>query len=138
MVIRLLASGKGEGKTKRLIAMANESAKVTNGHLVYVNEGKRHIYDLHYDIRFIETKDYPMIDYREFFGFLCGILSQDRDIQTIYIDGLLKIVDFKDGEIELFIENLNKLCETFQVDFVVCISKKDDELSEQLKEYLVA
>lgn len=136
-MIRLLASAKGEGKTKRLINMANESAKVTNGHLVYIENDKRHIYDLHYDIRFIETKDYPITNYNEFFGFLCGILSQDRDVQTVYIDGILKIIEFTDNELEKFIDNLNKLCETFEVDFVVGISKKDDELSDKLKGYLV-
>lgn len=136
-MIRLLASAKGEGKTKRLINMANESAKVTNGHLVYIENDKRHMYDLHYDIRFIETKDYPITNYNEFFGFLCGILSQDRDVQTVYIDGILKIIEFADNELEKFMDNLNKLCETFEVDFVVGISKKDDELSDKLKGYLV-
>lgn len=136
-MIRLLASAKGEGKTKRLINMANESAKVTKGHLVYIENDKRHMYDLHYDIRFIETKDYPISNYNEFFGFLCGILSQDRDVQTVYIDGILKIIEFTDDELEKFMDNLNKLCETFEVDFVVGISKKDDELSDKLKGYLV-
>lgn len=136
-MIRLLASAKGEGKTKRLISMANESAKVTNGHIVYIENDKRHMYDLHYDIRFIETKDYPINDYKELFGFLCGILSQDRDIQTVYIDGILKIVNLTDDELEKFMNNLNKLCEAFEVDFVVGISKKDSELSEDMKKYLV-
>jgi len=137
-MIRLLASAKGEGKTKRLINMANESAKVTKGHLVYIENDKRHIYDLHYDIRFIETKDYPISNSDELFGFLCGILSQDRDIQTIYIDGILKIVSISDDEFEKFMDNLNKLCEAFDVDFIVGISKKDDELSDNLKGYLVS
>jgi len=137
-MIRLLASAKGEGKTKRLINMANESAKVTKGHLVYIENDKRHIYDLHYDIRFIETKDYPISNSDELFGFLCGILSQDRDIQTIYIDGILKIVSISDDELEKFMDNLNKLCEAFDVDFIVGISKKDNELSDNLKGYLVS
>ncbi len=137
-MIRLLASAKGEGKTKRLINMANESAKVTKGHLVYIENDKRHIYDLHYDIRFIETKDYPISNSDELFGFLCGILSQDRDIQTIYIDGILKIVSISDDELEKFMDNLNKLCGAFDVDFIVGISKKDDELSDNLKGYLVS
>ncbi len=137
-MIRLLASAKGEGKTKRLINMANESAKVTKGHLVYIENDKRHIYDLHYDIRFIETKDYPISNSDELFGFLCGILSQDRDIQTIYIDGILKIVSISDDELEKFMDNLNKLCEAFDVDFIVGINKKDNELSDNLKGYLVS
>lgn len=136
-MIRLIASAKGEGKTKRLIGMANEAAKVTNGHLVYIDDDKRHIYDLHYDIRFVETKDYPISEYKELFGFLCGILSQDRDIQTVYVDGLLNIVKFTEGDLEMFIEDLNKLCDAFEVDFIVGISRKDTEISEELKKYLV-
>lgn len=136
-MIRLIASAKGEGKTKRLIGMANEAAKVTNGHLVYIDDDKRHIYDLYYDIRFVETKDYPISEYKELFGFLCGILSQDRDIQTVYVDGLLNIVKFTEGDLEMFIEDLNKLCDAFEVDFIVGISRKDTEISEELKKYLV-
>lgn len=136
-MIKLIAGAKGEGKTKRLINMANDETKVANGHLVYIENDRSHIYDLHYDIRFVETKDYPISNYNEFFGFICGILSQDRDIQTVYVDGLMKIIALTDNEFEIFMDSLNKLCDTFEVDFVIGISKKGQEISEGLKKYLV-
>jgi len=136
-MIRILAGLTGEGKTKILIEMANDLIKATKGHLVYIDEDDSHIYDLHHNIRFIKSKEYPISDYREFIGFICGILSQDTDIHVIYIDAIFKIVKFKnDSEVELFIENLNKLYETFDVDFVLSMSKSAEELPEKIQKYL--
>ena len=90
-MIQILAGEKGEGKTKRLIDMANEAGKTSNGHVVFIDDDSRHMYDLHYNIRFVKT-NLKMDDQRILFGFICGILSQDSDIEQIYIDGLHNIV----------------------------------------------
>jgi hypothetical protein len=96
-----------------------------------------HIYDLHHNIRFINSKDYPIKDYKEYIGFICGILSQDTDIHVIYMDGILEIIRFKDDiELENFIESLNKIYETFDVDFVVSISKLAENLPEKIQKYI--
>lgn len=136
-MVRVLAGKKGEGKTKRLIEMANDLAKVTKGHLIYMDDDNRPMYDLARNIRFIKTTDYPISSSKELFGFLNGVLSQDTDVHVIYIDGLLKMVEFKDDE-ELveFVEGINKLYEMFDVDFVVTISKEEEEVPESIKKYL--
>ena len=54
-MIQILAGEKGEGKTKRLIDMANEAGKTSNGHVVFIDDDSRHMYDLHYNIRFVKT-----------------------------------------------------------------------------------
>ena len=93
-MIQILAGEKGEGKTKRLIDMANEAGKLSDGHIVFIDDDSRHMYDLHYNIRFVDTTGFIMEDQRIFFGFICGILSQDRDIDKIYIDGLNNIIKY--------------------------------------------
>ena len=90
-MIQILAGEKGEGKTKRLIEMANDAGKSSKGHVVFIDDDNRHMYDLHYNIRFVKT-NFVMNDQKIFFGFICGILSQDNDIEQIYIDGLHNIV----------------------------------------------
>ena len=97
-MIRLIAGGKGEGKTKRLIEMANATVKTTDGHIVFIDDDRRHIYDLHYDIRFVETVEYPLSNYREFVGFVCGILSQDNDIVEIFVDGITNVIKSIDND----------------------------------------
>ena len=137
-MIKLIAGGKGEGKTKKLIEMANASVKTTDGHIVFIDDDRRHIYDLHYDIRFVETLSFPLSNYREFIGFVCGILSQDNDIVEIFVDGITNVVRTIDNEALLKLKvKLDKLTETHGVNFVMSINCNPEELPEELKALMV-
>ncbi len=92
-MVKILAGEKGEGKTKRMIDMANAAGKEAKGNIVFVDDDNSHMYDLHYSVRFVETPKFIMEDPQVFRGFVCGILSQNSDIETIYIDGLNHIMD---------------------------------------------
>ncbi len=137
-MIQFIAGGKGEGKTKRLISMANSSAKTTDGHLVFIDDDRRHIYDLHYDIRFVETGSFPLYNYREFVGFVCGILSQDNDIVEIFIDGLTNVIEKLDNEgLVKLVAKLNDLSESQSVNFVISMNCKVEDLPEEVKKLIV-
>ena len=137
-MVKLLAGSKGTGKTKKLIEMANASIKTTDGHIVFIDDDHRRIFDLHYDIRFVETRDYPLDNYKEFIGFLYGILSQDSDIQEIFIDGLHNMLSSIDiNGIELLVERLKELSVTASVDFILSVSGAYDALPESLKELVI-
>ena len=137
-MIRLLAGGKGEGKTKKLIDLANTAVKTTEGHIVFIDDDRRHIYDLHYDIRFVETTNFPLSNYREFIGFVCGILSQDNDIVEIYVDGLTNLIKTFDNEaLEKLRVKLDRLTESHGVQFVISMNCNPDELPETIKPLLV-
>ena len=109
-MVQILAGEKGEGKTKKLIAMANEAGKSANGSVVFVDDDNSRMYDLHYSVRFVDTPKFIMEDPQVFRGFVCGILSQNSDIEKIYIDGLNHIVDkVSDADFVKFIEELEKI-----------------------------
>lgn len=138
-MIQILVGEKGEGKTKRLIDMSNEAGKLSDGHIVFIDDDNRHMYDLHYNIRFVDTTGFVMEDQRIFFGFICGILSQDGDIEKIYIDGLNNIVKYMtDDDLFAFINELEKLSEKANVDFIMTISRNKEKLPEALKSYLIS
>lgn len=137
-MIQILAGEKGEGKTKRLLEMANAAGKVANGHVVFIDDDNRHMYDLHYDIRFVETSNFIMEDSNVLFGFICGILSQDSDIEKIYIDGLSNIIKkLEPKDLEDFIEKLEKTSAQATVDFIMILSHKVDTLPEKVRKYLI-
>ena len=54
-MVKILAGEKGEGKTKRMIDMANAAGKEAKGNIVFVDDDNSHMYDLHYSVRFVET-----------------------------------------------------------------------------------
>ncbi|MDR1067591.1 MAG: twitching motility protein PilT [Clostridiales bacterium] len=137
-MIKFIAGGKGEGKTKLLIDIANAAAKTTEGHLVFIDDDSRHIYDLHYDIRFIDTSGFPLSNYREFIGFLCGILSQDNDIVEIFVDGICNIVkNIDNDELVELINKLQALSVEHELDFTISMNNKYDNLPEAIKPLVI-
>ena len=136
-MIQIISGEKGVGKTKKLIAMANEAGKTCNGHVVFIDDDNRHMYDLHYNIRFVKT-NFQMDDQKILFGFICGILSQDSDIEQIYIDGLHNIVkNLSNEDIADFVKELEKISTSENVDFKLIISGNPDALPENAKQYLI-
>ena len=137
-MIRLLAGEKGQGKTKRLIDMANSSVKNAEGHIVYIDDDARHMFDLKHEVRFVVTRSFPLSNYRELVGFICGILSQDNDITEIYIDGLTNVVKKMDNEDFLkLLTKLNALSESNSVEFIVGINSKKEDLPEEAQALMV-
>ncbi len=136
-MVTILAGEKGEGKTKKLIAMANEAVKGSHGHTVFIDSDNRHMYDLHYDIRFVETSDFPLSNYRELIGFIYGILSQDSDIERIYIDGVFNIVKDLSNEdlVKLFLK-LKKMSEKYSLDFTASANILVKDVPDEIKDLL--
>ena len=121
-MIQIIAGEKGEGKTKRLLDMANEAGKASNGHVV----------------RFVETSGFVMSGQEVLFGFICGILSQDNDIEKIFIDGIGNIVkDISNEDLEKFIQELEKTSADSNVDFIMIVSAKVSSLPASVQKYLI-
>lgn len=137
-MVQILAGNKGEGKTKKLIEMANEAIKEGNGHVVYIDDDNRHIYDLNFNIRFVETSEFPLANYREFIGFIYGIFSQDNDIVKVFVDGIFKIVKKLDKEdIIKLMTKLKEISEAYSVDFVIAANTDDTEIPDEIKDLLI-
>ena len=83
-------------------------------------------------------RDLIMEDPQVFRGFVCGILSQNSDIEKIYIDGLNHIVDkVSDADFVKFIEELEKTSAEAETDMIMIISRKQDLLPAEVQKYLV-
>ena len=137
-MVKILAGEKGEGKTKRMIDMANAAGKEAKGNIVFVDDDNSHMYDLHYSVRFVETPKFIMEDPQVFRGFVCGILSQNSDIETIYIDWLNHIMDrISDADFTAFIQELDKTSKEAEMDMVMIISRKTDALPAEVQQYLI-
>ena len=136
-MIQIIAGEKGVGKTKRLIEMANEAGKTSNRHVVFIDDDNRHMYDLHYNIRFVKT-NFEMEDQKIFFGFICGIMSQDSDIEHIFIDGLHNIVKGLSVEsLQEFVKEIETFSVSENVDFTMIISADPAKLPDGVKKYVI-
>lgn len=136
MMLHVFCDGKGSGKTKALIQSANEKVDLSKGNVVYIDDDNGPLLYLDRRIRFISAEQYSLKDCNSFYGFLCGILSRDYDINTIYIDGLFNIVE---GNIEdaahLFFK-LEKMSQKYDVEFYISINHEKDTMPEFIRKYV--
>ena len=78
----------------------------------------------------MDVAEYPISNCDEFMGFLCGILSQDRDMEEMYLDSFLTISSLKEDEMTYAIKKLDIISEKFSVKFVLSVSKDEKDLPE--------
>lgn len=137
-MVKILAGEKGEGKTKKLIEMANEAATNAKGIVVYIDDDSRHIYDLNHSVRFVEVAEFPLVNYRELVGFIYGILSQNNDIEKIFIDGIYKIVEKLESEDMIrLMAKLKAIGEKYSIDFTVSANTNPADLPKEISDLLI-
>ena len=128
-MVRLLIGHKGSGKTKQMIDLANEAVEQANGSIIFINKNQRLMFDLKYAIRVICMEDFEHVtNSDEYIGFLYGVISSDHDIETIFIDSILKHADFKLTDLPQFIDRLKDISKNYGMDFVVSVSADKEEM----------
>ena len=135
MVI-LIAGTKGKGKTKHLLNKVNSEVKEANGNIVFLDDSMQHMHELNNKVRLINMHDYPISNADEFLGFLCGIISQDNDLEQMYLDHFLNISKLNDEDIAKTIEKIVKMSVKFRIDFIISISKAESDLPESIRQFV--
>ena len=137
-MIEIICGVKGKGKTKELLGKVNAAIQTANGNVVYLDKSQKHMYELSNKVRLINVMDYPISNCDEFVGFICGIISQDNDLEEMYLDSFLTIADVNtEDEITKAIEKLDVISEKFKVKFILSVSKDEADLPECAKAKIV-
>ena len=137
-MIEIICGEKGKGKTKVLLDKVNSSIATAAGNVVYLDKSQKHMYELNNKVRLINVVDYPVTNCDEFLGFICGIVSQDHDLEEMYLDSFLTISSIdSDADIVKSIEKLDIISEKYKVRFILSISKNKEDLPECAKAKLI-
>lgn len=132
-MVQLIAGNKGKGKTKHLLDKVNSEVKSITGNIVYLDKSTKHMYELNNKVRLIDVSQFMIENGSEFIGFVCGIISQDHDLQQMYFDSFLKISCLEDADITDTIAKLEKISASTGVDFILSVSRDESELPEAVK-----
>ena len=127
-MVQIIAGETGKGKTKELLRMVNDEVRTIGGRIVYLDKTNKHMYELSNKIRLVNVKDYMTLSSEEFLGFLSGIISQDNDIEKIYIDSFLKVACVGIPQLQDILEKIEERSKAFKVDFVLSISLEKEQL----------
>lgn len=137
-MVQLIVGEKGKGKTKHLLDKVNSAVKTASGNIVYLDKNNKHMYELKNAIRLIVTGEYPITNTDEFIGFICGIVSQDHDIEEMYLDSF-RVVAFidDDNNIASVLDKLTKISDQFKVNFTISISVNEADIPAEYKSNII-
>ncbi|MDF2800592.1 MAG: hypothetical protein K0S61_495 [Anaerocolumna sp.] len=136
-MIQIISGEKGKGKTKILIEKANIAAREVKGNVVYLDKNNKHMYELSNKIRLINVKEYCIDNYSEFIGFICGIISQDHDLEAVFLDSFLNIAHLESQEISQVLQKIERIAKEYGINFVLSISMNEKAFPDAIKEKIV-
>lgn len=136
-MVQLILGKKGKGKTVYLLEKVNSEVKKVSGNIVYLDKNTKQMYELNNRIRLIDVSEHMILDSNGFLGFICGIISQDHDLERMYLDSFLTIASVEEGQAEDVIHKLEKISNKFHVDFVLSATLDVSEMSEEMKEKVI-
>ena len=136
-MIQIIAGEKGKGKTKHLIDRVNKAVESSTGNVIFLDKSTRHMYEVSNKVRLINVTDYPFVTNEGFVGFLYGILSQDHDIEDVFIDSFLKVANVDESNISHTIEEISNISKLYNINFTLSVSFNEEKLPDDVKEYVV-
>lgn len=131
-MVSLLVGNKGCGKTKRLIECVEKALSDTKGNVVVVEKGGKLTYNVPHEARLIDADQYNISGYKSLYGFLCGVCAGNYDVTDILVDSTLKICDEGLHKLPEFLNNIKRISEQSNTNFVFLISADEKELSDDI------
>lgn len=136
-MIQIFCSKRGAGKSKKLIELANERTLISKGDSVYIDDDARRMRQLNRKIRFIDTNELEVVDTNSFYGLLCGIVSQNYDIENVYIDALSNIINRNIPESINLFKKLKEFSQRYNLNIFINLNCECiDDLPDFIKEHV--
>ena len=136
-MVELIVGKKGKGKTKVLLDKVNGAIKDANGSIVYLDKSTKHMYELNNKVRLIDVSVYPIKNADEFVGFVCGIISQDHDLEQVYLHSLLTTAKLEGLDVTSTLEQLTTVGEKFNVKFIISMSLDKEDIPAAFQDKIV-
>lgn len=137
IMVHFIVGPKGSGKTKWLIDNANDDIRKGNENIVFIDVDDNHIFSLNYAVRLINAMEFNIDSIESFYGFLCGIISSNYDVEKIYIDGIYKILPLTVENLILLNKLLSFLSDKFNTEFFIGSDLNYNEIPNEFKDNCV-
>lgn len=128
-MIKVIIGKKGSGKTKRLVDMVNAATASSLGNVVCVEKGDALTHSVNNKARLIDTEDFGISGYKEYFGLLAGIKASNYDVTHIFGDATLRIGTRDYAELTEFFKRLSAIKD---VEFIFTVSADESELPAEI------
>ena len=85
----------------------------------------------------IAVSVYPIKNADEFVGFVCGIISQDHDLEQVYLDSFLTTAKLEGLDVTSTLEQLTTVGEKFNVKFIISMSLDKEDIPAAFQDKIV-
>ena len=136
-MVKLIVGVRGTGKTKILTDMVNEAyEKSISGCVVCIEKGQKLKYDVRYQVRLIDTKEYDIRGADALYGLFCGLYAANYDTTHIFIDSALKICGEDIEGFARFLELADKISDKNNFQCIMTASAAPENLPESIMKYV--
>ena len=136
-MVRLIMSGKGEGKTKQLMELMSAAAETETGCMVCIEASHNISFNIRHQTRMIDAGEYQLNSFDTLRGFISGLYAGNYDISHVFIDNLCKTVGQDVGpETEEFLHWLDVFGERNGIKFTVTISADVSAATDGMQRFL--
>lgn len=135
-MVKVIIGEKGSGKTNALLNSVQAAVERDHGSVVFINNNKRHVLDLNYKVRMIDTSEFEIANFEELYGLVSGVISQNYDITHIFVDSITKIASGDVSDIEKYLDRVAKIADKFNIEVLMTISMNEKDASDGIKKYL--
>ena len=136
-MMQIFFGRRGSGKTKVMIDLANKNAKESTGNVVFVHSGGRCMLDLHHKVRYVNASEYHIVNPQQLYGFICGLLAANYDIQEIYLVGFTALAGTEDVvQLAPALNNIELLSNQQNIKVYLTLSSNSDVVPEEFKKYV--
>ena len=136
-MVKFILGEKGAGKTKWLVDNANKDMKEGNGNIAFIDVDDDHIFTLNYNVRLINAMEFNVDNVESFYGFLCGIISMDYDLEKVYIDSIYKVIKLNIDDLRSLLDKLTFIQEKYDTEFFINVNYKLKDMPEELKAHCI-
>ena len=136
-MIKLIIGNEGTGKTKRLLDAANNAVADAKGHIVYLDKSGRHMFEINNKVRLIDVSEFGFQTSDEFFGFVNGIISQDRDIEQFYFDSFKKLANIEVCDLDVILKKFDEISSKYNISFFIAMSAEEKDIPDCYKDQII-
>lgn len=114
------------------------NVKVVSGTVVFLDNNNKHMYELSNRVKMINCTNYGISKLDAFTGFIRGIISQNTDIEKIYIDNFKTVAYVGESHIVEALDEIKNISDMFNVDIVICLATDVNGVPDDFKDCVIA
>ena len=95
------------------------------------------MFEINNKVRLIDVSEFGFHTSDEFFGFVNGIISQDRDIEQFYFDSFKKLANIEVSDLDVILKKFDEISSKYNISFFIAMSAEEKDIPDCYKDQII-